>query len=137
MADGENPQTKRAAIRTWALVAVAVTSAFLMVMGWKMVDIFQSSEWCTQALGASKYAGGRPEFAVQACVGLMTIQLKAMSVPFVLLIGTLDLCLLALVVIVLTGGRIHFSASKTGLSADIGKGPTGRPNDPVHVTEDK
>ncbi|CDO34032.1 hypothetical protein [Novosphingobium sp. KN65.2] len=112
---------KRSAIRTWALIAVVVSSVFLMVFAWRLVDRLASPDWCNQALGATKYVNGRPDYAVKACVELMLVQLKGLSTPLLVTIGTFAVCLFVLVVIVLAGGRVQFSANRDGASTTIGR----------------
>ncbi len=127
-------QTKKSAIRTWALVAVAVTSAALVTLSFWLVWILSAQSWCTQVLGAAKYADGPPEFAVGGCYKMMMAQIQALSLNSHIAIGIIGLCLLVLVVIVMAGGTLQFTASRNGVSAGIA--PTGAPGDPVHVKEE-
>jgi len=113
-------------IRTWALVAVAITSAAMIGFAWWLIDILASPDWCSRAVGAAKYADGRPQFAVQGCYDLMTQQVEALALNSHYAIGTLALSLLTLVVIVLAGGRLSFKAGSSGVSADMSREQAAR-----------
>lgn len=108
-------------IRAWALAAVAITTAALIFFAWRLIDIVSAPDWCNRALGAAKYADGPPEFAVGGCFALLTRQVQALALNSHIALGTLALCLAVLTVIVLAGGRLAFSASKDGVTADIAK----------------
>lgn len=103
-----------------ALICVAVTSLFLMYMNNKVIDILASPSWCSKALQAEKISsqnfGG-----LTACNDLLTIQLKSLATNSHIQSGTIALCLLVLIVIVIAGGRLNFSASKSGVNTSIGK----------------
>lgn len=113
--------TIRNSIRSWALVAVAVTSAAIIGFAWWLISIISKPDWCNRALGAADYANGRPEHAIGGCFQLLNKQIDALSFNSHMAIGTLALCLLTLVVIVLAGGKLSFTANKDGISGDIGK----------------
>lgn len=113
--------TIRNSIRTWAMVAVAVSSAFTIGIAIWLVAILSAQDWCARALGASKYANGRPEAAIQACFSLMGEQVGTLGYALLIVIGVQGLSLLVLVVIVLAGGKLSFTANKDGISGDIGK----------------
>ena len=55
--------TPRNTIRTFALVCVSITSAFLIFMGVWLTVLLSSDGWCDRAVGASQDAAGaeRPE----------------------------------------------------------------------------
>lgn len=112
---------RRAPIRTWALVAVAVSSAFTIGMAVWLVLILSAQDWCTRALGAAKYATGRPANAIDACFSLMNVQVDTLGKALLIVIGVQALSLLVLVVIILAGGRLSFNASRDGVSADISR----------------
>jgi hypothetical protein len=106
-------------IRAFALLCVACTSAFLGVMAWKLVDVLSSPNWCSTALQAERISnqnfGG-----LTACTELLKIQLKALAINSHVVLSVFALCLLVLIVIVIAGGRLNFSASKEGVSANMG-----------------
>lgn len=108
-------------IRTWALIAVATTSAAIIYFAYWLIGQLASADWCNRALGASNYVDGRPEFAVQACKELLLTQVKALAWNSHLAIGVLAMSLLVLVVIVLAGGRLSFTASKSGVSGNLSR----------------
>lgn len=107
-------------IRTFALVCVAVTSGYLIYLSFRLVTIISAPSWCNRAIGAAEDAG-RPEFAVRGCFELLNKQVTSLSWALMIAIGILALCLLVLNVIVLAGGRLSFTASKTGVSANVSR----------------
>lgn len=109
-------------IRTWALVAVAVTSVAMVGAAAWLISILAAPDWCNRMMGASEYVEGRPEFAIRACSALLLQQVKALAWNSHLAIGTLALSLLVLVVIVLAGGRLSFKASASGVQGSIDDG---------------
>ena len=115
---------QRSSIRTWALVSVAVTSAFLMWIAWWLITTIASPDWCNRALGAqivADRANGsvRPEYAVGGCFSLLKQQVEALALNSHIAIAILALCLLSLVVIVLAGGRLSFKASRDGIEGNM------------------
>lgn len=111
----------RNAIRSWALVAVAVSSAFTIGIAVWLITILSTQDWCSRALGAAKYATGRPQQAIDACFSLMNVQVDTLGKALIIVIGVQALSLLVLIVIVLAGGKVSLNASKDGVSANIGK----------------
>lgn len=121
-------QTKHNTIRTFALVCVAISSAYVMYMGWWLVRLLSANDWCVRALGAGKQADGNRELikGAEACVELMSQQIGALSVNSYIYGASTAICLMALMVIVIAGGRISFKGGKDGVSAEIGKEPPER-----------
>ena len=111
----------RHTIRTWALIATAVTSAAVIYFAWWLIDLLAAPNWCQRAMGAAEEANARPEFAVRGCFNLLRLQVEALAINSHVLMGTLALCLAVLVVIVLAGGRVSFKASRTGVEGEMGK----------------
>ncbi len=112
----------RNTIRTFALVCVAVTSAYVMFMGWTVIQTLSSPQWCARAMGAGSIVGKDKTVAgLEGCVDLLKIQLEALSWASVILLAVIALCLLSLMLIVVAGGKISFKASKTGLEGDIAR----------------
>lgn len=111
--------TIRNSIRSWALVAVGVSSAFTIGIAIWLILILSAQDWCSRALGAAKYATGRPANAIDACFQLMNSQVDTLGTALLIVIGVQGISLLVLVVIVLAGGKLSFSASKDGVSGDI------------------
>src|SRR5690606_29571892 len=108
-------------IRTWALIAVAVTSASLIYFAHWLIERIASPDWCARAIGASKSTDARPEYAVGGCFNLLNKQVEALALNSHIAFGVLALCLAVLVVIVLAGGKLNFKASKDGIEADVGR----------------
>lgn len=112
----------RYTIRAFALVCVAVTSGFIMWMAYRVTETLSGPGWCRTALGAEKASATDGTIkGLDACVGLLTIQLKSLATNSHILFGVIALCLLVLIVIVIAGGEVSFSANKSGVTANIGK----------------
>lgn len=109
-------------IRAAALVCVAVTSVFIMWMAYRVNETLSGPGWCRTALGAEKASSTDGAIkGLDACVSLLTIQLKSLATNSHILFGVIALCLLVLIVIVIAGGKLSFQATRTGVSANIGK----------------
>jgi hypothetical protein len=108
-------------VRAAALIVVAITSAYVMWMGYRLNETLSGPGWCATALGAGKASttDGAPVKGLEACVGLLTIQLKSISTNSHILFGVVALCLAVLVVIVIAGGRLSFKASGDSIETDI------------------
>lgn len=107
-------------IRGFAVICVAVTSVYVMVMSYRLIQILSGPEWCGKALQAERISsqgfGG-----LTACVDLLKIQLKALATNSFIFGGVVALCLLTLIVIVIAGGRLDLKASRGGIEGSIGK----------------
>jgi hypothetical protein len=112
---------KNQPVRFFALVCVAITSAYVMWMGWRLVETLSSPGWCNRALKADEIAPSGTFDALEACVGLLSIQLKSLATNSHIYAGVIALCLLALMVIVVAGGHLSVG-SKLG-NVNIGSGP--------------
>lgn len=108
-------------IRVAALVCVAVTSVFVMVMSKKLIDILSAPDWCARAINAEKLTTGRATSSVELCKELLLKQVGSLAMNSHIYAGTIALCLLVLIVIVIAGGKLSFQASKAGVSANVGK----------------
>jgi hypothetical protein len=122
----------RNTIRTFALVCVAITSAFILAMIVWSTFILSAPEWCGRALGAEKASPGRTLEGLKACITLMGQQVSALAWNSHIYAVTISLCLVALMLIVVAGGRISFTASKSGVSGNIARDDPG--DDPTPVT---
>lgn len=128
-------------IRAFAVLCVAVTTAYIMWMGWRLSNILSSPEWCGKALQADKITPDSKFDGLTGCVGLLQIQLKAIAIDSHIFAGVVALCLLTLIVIVIAGGRLTFSASKTGVSGNMSSDDVipvqvvNPPGEPVPTTE--
>jgi hypothetical protein len=94
------PRLPHFTIRAFAVICVAVTSAYVMWMGYRLNETLSGPGWCATALGAGKAssADGTPIKGLEACVGLLTIQLKSISTNSHILLGSVALCLSVLIV---------------------------------------
>jgi hypothetical protein len=123
-------------IRFFAVLCVAATSAYVMWMGYRLNDVLASPGWCATALGAGKAAsGGSPIKGLEACVGLLTIQLRSIATNSHILFGVIAMCLLVLIVIVIAGAKLDLKGNlKDGnLEGHMGK---DRDDPPSKVSPD-
>lgn len=118
----------RNTIRTYAVIVVSLTSAFIVGMCIWLTKILAAPEWCGRALGAEKASPGTTLEGLKACINLMGDQVSALAWNSHIYAATIALCLLVLMVVVIADGHVSFKADKTGLSGDIGG------NDPTPVT---
>lgn len=114
---------KNQPVRAFALLCVAVTTAYVMYMGYWLVKILSSPDWCNRSLKANQIDKASDFDALQACVGLLGDQLDALAWNSHIYALVIAMCLLALMVIVVAGGHLSLSASKTGLNANMGGDP--------------
>ena len=105
-------------VRIFALICVAVTSAYVMWQGWRLVDILAAPTWCSRAINASN-EGDQPEFAVSGCFSLLKDQVAALAVTTHIYAGVIAFCLAALMVIVVANGRAS-GKGPGGFELDIG-----------------
>jgi hypothetical protein len=102
-------------IRMFAVLCVAVTTVFVMFMSYHLLQTLSGPGWCRTALGAEKASSSDGTIkGLDACVGLLTIQLKSLANNSYIFGGVIALCLLTLIVIVIAGARLDFKASATG-----------------------
>lgn len=125
--------TPRNTIRTFALVCVAVTSIFVMAMIVWLTRLLSDPSWCDRAIGAAKDST-RPESAFSGCFQLLTQQMSALAVNSYIFGGVVALCLATLMVIVVAGGRLSFTGSKDGVSANISSANDAAPPPVVTTT---
>lgn len=108
-------------IRGFAVLTVAVIAAYIMWMGYRLNEVLAGPGWCRTALGAEKSSATDGTVkGLDACVSLLTIQLRSLAVNSHILFGVVAMCLLTLIVIVIAGGKFKGSAGPTGATVDIG-----------------
>ncbi len=139
---------KNQPVRFFALACVALTSAYIMWMGWRLSNILTSPGWCNRTLKAEQIISDGSFDALKACVGLLTLQLQATATNSHIYAGVIALCLLALMVIVVAGGHLSFQGPG-GFGGSVGGNKDAAPlvttttvvNQPVPVeplsTEEK
>lgn len=110
---------KNQPVRAFALLCVAVTTVFVMVMRLKAFEMLASPDWCNRTLKAEQLAEGSRLDAALACVGIQKSQLSAIANGYYIDGGVVALCLLALMVIVVAGGHLSFTAPG-GIGANVG-----------------
>lgn len=115
------PTKQHNTIRSFALVCVAFTSLFIVGMRIWSTIIISSDGWCDRAIGTVKETGGRPLEAIGACFTLLNKQLDAVARNSLIDSGVIAICLLVLIVIVVAGGKLNFTAGKGGVSTSIGR----------------
>ena len=117
-------------IHAFALACVAVTSVFIMWMIWWLTGLLSDRSWCFTALGAGSGTGAGSD-GFTACVGLLTIQIKALAESNLIMVGVIALCLLVLMVIVVAQGKLALDVSKDSAKVNLGKDDTIRSGDDV------
>lgn len=110
------------AIQIAALLCIAVTSAFLIYMSYLLTTILSARDWCFTAIGADKVSTGSMGSmdTLTACVGLLTLQIKALSLNSHIVTGTMALALAVLVIVVLANARVQGKVGPGGAEGSIG-----------------
>lgn len=126
----------RNTIRTFALVCVAFALLFIVGMSYWLTTILAAPDWCGRALNAEKLSSARATSAVELCKDLLMEQVSAIATNSHIYAFAIALVLIALMLIVVAGGRLSFAASKTGVSANLSRDDPGDdpPPTPVVVT---
>lgn len=93
-------------IRAFALLCVAVTSAFFGYLAYWLISIISSPNWCGTALQAERITPGNTFVGLTACIEILKMQVGSLSTALLIVIGTFALCLGVLVVIVIAGARL-------------------------------
>lgn len=117
-------------IRAFALLCVAVTSAFLGYLALKLIGVLSSPSWCSTALQAERITAKDTFVGLTACIDLLKIQLSALALNSQIVIGTFALCLGVLVVIVIAGARLA-GEGPGGVKFDVSSDPVSRAADEV------
>jgi len=104
-------------VRSFALICVACTSAFLGFLAYKLINTLSSPRWCANALAAEKTSDPRETIGLEACMDLLMVQLKTLATNSHIVIGSFSLSLIVLVVIVLAGAQL--SGKLLGNELDI------------------
>jgi hypothetical protein len=111
-------------VRAFAVLCVAATSVYIMWMAYRVNETLSGPGWCRTALGAEKASSSDGTIkGLDACVGLLTVQLRSLATNSHILFGVIALCLAVLVVIVLADGHVGLKVNKDGGDVDIGKAP--------------
>lgn len=118
-------------IQSFAVMCVAITSSYVMYMGYRLTTILASPDWCGKALQAQRISS-QSFGGLTACVDLLKIQLKALAENSLIYAGVIALCLLVLIVIVIAGARLSGDFGKGGAHLDLAPG-----GDPISVRVDQ
>lgn len=118
-------------IRTFALICVAVALLFIMAMSYWLTTILAAPDWCGRAINAEKLIAGRQQSSVELCKDLLLEQVGSLATNSHIYAFSIGIVLIALMLIVVAGGRLSFSASKTGVAANLSRDDPG--DDPVPV----
>lgn len=127
-------------IRAFAVVCVAVIAGYIGYMGYRLNETLSGPGWCRTALGAEKASSTDGTIkGLDACVGLLTIQLRSLATNSHILFGSLALCLVTLIVVVIAGARLagKFKDAELNISRDESPTPvvvTNPPTAPVPTT---
>ena len=111
-------------VLAFALLCVAASSAFIMVQQYRITDILAAPDWCARAVNAERLSSVRTNSAFESCVGLLDKQVGSLAVSNHIYAGIIALCLLVLMVIVVAGGKLKFSASKGSVDLDVSRDAT-------------
>jgi hypothetical protein len=128
-------------IRVFALICVAVTSIYIMWMGYLLNDVLAGPKWCQTALGAEKASSTDGTIkGLDGCMQLLTIQLKSLATNSHILFGVVALCLLVLIVVVIAQARLELKGpggfeGATGPATPVTV--VNEPENPVPVKEPK
>lgn len=107
-------------VRLFAVVCVAITSGFVMWLASWVIGVLAGPGWCRTALGAEKVSGSDGTIkGLDACVGLLTIQLKALATNSYIMLGVMALSLLVLIVVVIAGAKLDLKVDRDGVAANI------------------
>lgn len=113
-------------LHAFGLACVAVTSAFLIWLSMHLIEILAARDWCLRAIGADRASTSAGNIdALTACVGLLTLQVRALAIDSHIAIGTLALCLAVLVVVVIANARVQLKAGPDGVDGTIGGAAEG------------
>ena len=116
-----DPTSQHSTIRTFAVITVAVTSIFVMAMAWWLTTILAAPDWCARAINAEKLSAVRSTSEFGGCKDLLFKQVGSIALNSHIYAGITALCLLVLIVIVIAGGKLSFTANKDGVTANIDK----------------
>lgn len=119
----ENP------IRAFALLCVACTSAFLVYVNLRLIDILSDPNWCNKAVQAERIIANDKFTGVNGCVEILKLQIGSLADVLKINSGTFALCLLVLVVIVVAGARL--AAKLFGNEMDMSRDPAAKAADQV------
>ena len=109
-------------ISAFALLLVAVIVGYVMWMGFMLNQTLASPGWCRTALGADKATSTDGTVkGLDACVSLLTIQLKSESTNSHIYAAAIGLALLVLVVIVIARGKLDLTTPWGGGSVSSGR----------------
>lgn len=121
MATDEQRANIRERNRVFATVLIAAITLFLMAMAVWNTWAMSSSKWCNQVIGTEQVTGERSVNTTANCIAIFRDQINALSVYGYIGLSTLALCVIVLVIIVVARGKVSFSASKDGVTADVSK----------------
>jgi hypothetical protein len=96
----------RFTIKSFAVVCVAVIGAYVMWLGYRVNETLAGPTWCATAIGANRADKDSKIDVAGSCVNLLTIQLRSLATNSHILLGTVALCLVVLIVIVVAGARL-------------------------------
>lgn len=126
----------RNTIRTYALVAVTAALAFIMGMSWWLTTILSAPDWCGRAINAEKLSEARATSAVELCKDLLMEQVGSLATNSHIYAFSIGIVLIALMLIVVAGGRLSFKASKTGIEGDLSRDDEAVPVEVVNASSD-
>ena len=121
MADESQRAHLRERNRVFATILIAAIVAYLMALGVWNTSTLSSPDWCAEIVATEEETGEKSARVTDECIGLKNKQIDSLAMNTYINQGTLSLSVLVLVIIVIARGKVKVSASKDGVSADIGK----------------
>ena len=117
-----NTEANARAFRFSAFAVIGLV-VYIGVLAWRLVTKLASTNFCSTLVGAKNVAKatGVADGVVNACALLFRQQNSSLGWVSIILIVGMVLSLIVLVVLVIAGGKLTFSANKGGVSADMGR----------------
>lgn len=106
-------------VLAFALLCVAVTTAFVIFMVVKLTNILAAPDWCSRAINSERLQQVRSESTIGTCSDLLLKQVGSLALNSHIFVGIIALCLLVLIVIVVAGGKLDFSGGKDGVTVRV------------------
>ncbi len=131
---------KQHPIRAFAVLIVAVIVGFAIYMTVWMTEVLAGQSWCAKAIGADRITADSKIDIAASCVGLLTIQLKAIATNSHVFVGMFALAMLTIVVVVVAGAKVSAKTpwGELGVSpADVAQLIAGKAADATAAAAEK
>ncbi|WP_260928232.1 hypothetical protein [Novosphingobium sp. 9] len=116
--------TPARSLSKWALIFAAVFGLVMIALSIWLTWILSSQSWCSQSLGAVKYAIDKLNAvpitdAAGGCFALQTTQLEALRLIALIAVGAIAVGLISFIVVGILGARLE-AHGPAGLGLNIG-----------------